>query len=79
MHFAPSDQTNSDISQDAGIVIAKLAKGATLLLHVVRLGDCLRARGENDMNNDDRFVSLHRNPHFVVQSPVMIRWPCTTL
>ncbi len=27
VHFAPSDQQNSDISQDAGIVIAKLAKG----------------------------------------------------
>ncbi|CAN0335685.1 unnamed protein product [Pylaiella littoralis] len=35
VHFAPSDQTNSDISQDAGIVIAKLAKGQRMQLTAV--------------------------------------------
>lgn len=30
VHFAPSDQTNSEIIQDAGVVIAKLAKGGVL-------------------------------------------------
>ncbi|CAM9665953.1 unnamed protein product, partial [Ectocarpus sp. 8 AP-2014] len=35
VHFAPSDQTNSDISQDAGIIIAKLAKGQRMQLTAV--------------------------------------------
>ncbi|CAM9490155.1 unnamed protein product [Ascophyllum nodosum] len=35
VHFAPSDQTNSDIFQDAGVVIAKLAKGQRIQLTAV--------------------------------------------